>query len=201
MNFKVPFNWFDMALIALLVAGIFRGRKRGMSVEFLTVLKWLFVVFGASALYQPLGDVIYSSNIFSQLFSYIVAYLGIGLVILGLFALFSRSLGGKLLGSDFFGSAEYPLGMTAGLIRVACVIVAVLALLNARAFTPAEIKAEQKYQNDNYGSDFFPTLHSVQSDVFERSLTGPWIKKNLGFVLIKPTVMVQKGLRRQTAFR
>jgi hypothetical protein len=40
---------------------------------------------------------------------------------------------------------------------------------------------------DIYGSDFFPGLHSLQTTVFDRSLTGPWIKENLGFLLIKPT--------------
>lgn len=201
MNFKVPFNWFDVALVALLVTGVFRGRRRGMSVEFLTVLKWLFIVFGAAAFYQPLGDLISANGFFSQLFGYIVAYLGIAALIFGLFALFGRGLGGKLLGSDAFGNAEYPLGMTAGLIRFACVILAVLALLNARSYTSAEIKAEQKYVDDNYGSDYFPTLRSVQSEVFEQSLTGPWIKKYLAFALIKPTTLPQKGLRPQTAFR
>ncbi len=201
MNFKVPFNWFDVALVALLVTGIFRGRKRGMSVEFLTFIKWLFVVFGAGALYEPVGQLIAANGIFSQLFSFIVAYLGIALLIYGLFALFKRGLGGKFLGSDFFGNAEYPLGMTAGLLRFACVIVAALALLNARDYTPAEVKAEKKYQDENYGSDFFPTLHSMQTEVFEKSLTGPWIKKNMAFVLIKPTPFFEKGLRRQAAVR
>jgi len=45
----------------------------------------------------------------------------------------------------------------------------------------------ENFQNDVYGSNFFPTLHSVQSAVFERSLLGPWIKENLSFLLIKPT--------------
>jgi hypothetical protein len=62
----------------------------------------------------------------------------------------------------------------------------VLALLNARYYSQAEIKAKLKYTNDVYGSDFFPTLQSVQSQVFEKSLTGSWIKNQLAFLLIKP---------------
>ena len=62
-----------------------------------------------------------------------------------------------------------------------------LALLNARYFSPAEVKAMEAFQNDVYGSNFFPGLHSLQSSVFERSLLGPWIKNNLSFFLIKST--------------
>jgi hypothetical protein len=77
--------------------------------------------------------------------------------------------------------------MASGLVRFSCILLAALALLNARYFSPTEVKAREKYDNDVYGSSFFPTLHSVQSTVFDRSLTGPWIKENLGFLLIKPT--------------
>ena len=32
-----------------------------------------------------------------------------------------------------------------------------------------------------------PVDESVQVTVFDKSLTGPWIKENLGFLLIEPT--------------
>jgi hypothetical protein len=66
-------------------------------------------------------------------------------------------------------------------------LVVLLALLNAPEFEPADVKAMKKYQNDNFGSEFFPTWHSVQADVFERSLVGPWIRQDLAFLLITPT--------------
>jgi len=121
------------------------------------------------------------------LFCYVAAYLTAGLVVLMVFAGIKRGLGGKLLGSDIFGKAEYYLGMGSGLVRFSCMLLAALALLNARYFSPTEVKAMENFQNDVYGSNFFPTLHTVQSAVFERSLLGPWIKENLSFLLIKPT--------------
>ena len=60
-------------------------------------------------------------------------------------------------------------------------------------FSPANnafwesLEAMAKFQNDNYGSQFFPTLSSVQSSVFEKSFLGPQIKKYASFLLIKPT--------------
>jgi hypothetical protein len=77
--------------------------------------------------------------------------------------------------------------MGSGLVRYACVVLMFLALLNARAFTPSEVKAIEKFQEDAYGSHVFPTLYTLQVAVFERSLVGPCIQHNLSFLLITPT--------------
>jgi hypothetical protein len=78
-------------------------------------------------------------------------------------------------------------------------LLAVLALLNSRYFSPTEVRAMQKFQDDVYGSNFFPTLHSLQSTVFDRSPTGAWIKQNLGFLLIKPTEPEKRELHQHDA--
>ena len=41
---KLPFNWFDFVLVVVLVVGVFRGRKHGMSEELLPLLKWLAIL-------------------------------------------------------------------------------------------------------------------------------------------------------------
>ena len=87
--------------------------------------------------------------------------------------------------------------MGSGLVRFSCFVLVGLALLNARYYTPAEVKAEEKFQNDMYGSHYFPGLHSVQAVVFEKSLVGPWVKENLDFLLIKPTAPENKQLQRR----
>jgi hypothetical protein len=35
-------------------------------------------------------------------------------------------------------------------------------------------------------------LHTFQKAVFEDSLTGPWVKNHLGFVLLDPTAAEEK---------
>ncbi len=182
---KLPFNFFDFVLLAVLVAGVLRGRKHGMSEDLLGLFKWLAILIICALAYEPIGKMFVGS--FTLLFCYVMAYLTAGLVVLIVFAGIKRALGGKLLGSDIFGKAEYYLGMGSGLVRFTCMLLAALALLNARYFSPTEVKAMENFQNDVYGSNFFPTLHTVQSAVFERSLLGPWIKENLSFLLIKPT--------------
>ena len=116
-----------------------------------------------------------------------------------LFVGIKRVLRGKLVGSDIFGRTEYYLGMGSGLVRFSCMLLAALALLNARYFSPTEVRAMEKFQDDVYGSNFFPTLHSLQATVFNRSLTGPWIKDNLGFLLIKPAEPENKDLHQKEA--
>ena len=184
----MPINLFDLALVGLLVAGIYRGRKHGMSEELMLLLKWLVIVFGCAAIYEPLGQMFsQTTGLFGLLGSYLAVYIVVALLVFGLFALLKHSLGGKLVGSDIFGRSEYYLGMVSGFVRFGCILLTALALLNARFYTPMEVRAMEKFQDDVYGSNYFPTLHSFQAEVFERSIAGAWIKKNLDFLLIKPT--------------
>jgi len=104
------------------------------------------------------------------------------------------AIGGKLIGCDLFGGAEYYLGMCAGAVRYACIILVGMALLNARYYPPAEVRAHIKYQEDNYGSVYFPTVCAVQHQVFDESFTGRMTKNYLGILLIRPTTPEEKGL-------
>ena len=195
---QLPFNFFDVVLVVLLVAGILRGRRHGMSEELMGLLMWVAIVFGCAVIYQPGGDLIGQfTSLFSRLTCYLVAYVVGALLVVLLFAGIKRGLDGKLLGSDVFGRSEYYLGMGAGLVRFSCILLAVLALLNARYFSPAEVRAMEKRDIDLYGSTYFPGLHSVQATVFDKSLTGPWIKENLGFLLIVPTKPEDKELHQK----
>ena len=193
-----PINLFDLVLVAVLVVGVMRGRKHGMSEELLSLLQWLAILVACSFGYEPLGRLFaQTSHVLSLLTCYLLAYVAVGLAVLFVFLGIKRGLGGKLLGSDVFGQAEYPLGMGSGLVRVSCMLLAAMALLNARYYSPEEVRAERKFQDDVYGSNFFPTLQTLQSTVFERSLTGPWIKDHLSFLLIKPTQPEDKKIKQK----
>jgi uncharacterized membrane protein required for colicin V production len=196
---KLPINAFDCLVIFVLAFGIFRGRKHGMSEELFGLIKWLAVAIGCAMLYQPAGQWLASSTPFSLLFSFLFVYTVAALVILGIFAFFKHRLGGKLVGSDIFGRAEYYLGMGSGAVRFSCMLVAALALLNARYFNPTEVRAMEDFQNDVYGSNFFPTLHTAQAVVFEKSVAGSWIKEHLSFLLITPTQPEDKSLHQKEA--
>jgi uncharacterized membrane protein required for colicin V production len=196
---KLPINAFDLVVLVTIVIGIMRGRKHGMSEELIGLVKWLAVVIGCAFIYEPAGQWFAQSSPFSLLASFLLVYIAAALLILSLFALCKYRLGGKLVGSDIFGRAEYYLGMGSGIVRLSCILLAFLALLNARYFSPMEVRAMQKFQDDVYGSNYFPTWHTAQEVVFERSMSGPWIRDHLGFLLIKPTQPEDKSFHQKEA--
>jgi len=191
----LPFNLFDILLVVILVAGLVHGRKQGLSRELLRLIKWAALLFASALIYQPVGLVIAKTSFFSLLTSYLFAYLGTALLIFGLFSLLERRWAPKLAGSDVFGRSEYFLGMGSAMVRFACVLLMSLSLLNAREFTPTELKAIDQYQEEAYGTHIFPGLHSLQTEIFEKSFAGSWIKQDLGFLLITPTAACSRPAR------
>ena len=193
---NLPFNWFDVLLVLVLALGIARGRKRGLSQEIFTMTLWLVVIAVCAVSYMPVGDLMASTTPFSALFSYVVSYIALAGLLALVFMPIKRAMGGKMISADSFGRAEYYVGMPAGMIRFLCILIAFLAVLNAREYTTKEIVDREKYQKEVYGSEFFPGLSTLQRDVFEKSFTGPHIKKYLSFLLIKPTAPQRKQIKR-----
>lgn len=184
---NLPFNWFDVFVLLLLLVGYSCGKKNGMSKESLAVLMWIAVMLLSAIAYQPLGDWLASTAQLGKLTSYLLAYSVTAALVAVVFMLVTGKLGEKLKGSDAFGKGEFYLAMPAGILRFACIILVLLALLNARYYPTAEVKATIKYDQDNYGSSFFPHLYAVQDDVFKKSFVGSQVHQYLGFLLIKPT--------------
>lgn len=195
MNFAAfTVSWVDLAVVALLITGIFRGRKRGMSEELLDIIRWALVLVIAAIFYQPLGQWLAESTPFSLLSCYIFTYTMI-VVVLKLVATFiRRRVGDKLVGSDVFGNAEYYLGMVAGFFRYAMVIIVVFAFLNARYYSPEELQADASFQAYNFGDIRFPTLATLQDQVFKKSTVGQMSQQYLSIVLIAPTAPEDKHL-------
>lgn len=185
---EISFCWVDLTIMILLGVGLFRGRKRGMSGELLDLMKWLLIVFGGALLYQPIT--FYLSLVvpgLSALGGYLVAYIGFGLIMVLIFGSLKHNLGEKLSQGDLFGPVEYYLGMVSGMVRWACIIVATMALIHAREYTPVEVKAREKAQEDNFGSIRFFRLYSLQADVFKSSAIGRTIENSCPGLLIKAT--------------
>lgn len=187
-------GWVDLLVVTLLIIGVVRGRKRGMSEEVLDVIKWVLILGVGSLCYAPIGGILSDATPFSRLSAYLTTYLVIIAVFMVVFSFLKRQLGGKILGSDTFGNAEYYLGMCAGGVRYASMIFVAMALLHARYYSPADVKAELKYQIDTYGSNIFPGLCNFQHMVFTESMAGRLTESFLPVLLIKPTAPEDKGL-------
>ena len=186
-NGNLPVNWFDVFVLLMLFVGYLRGKKNGMSQESLAVLKWVAVMLLPAIAYEPLGIWLDSVANLGKLTSFLIAYTVTALVVALIFMLVTGTLGEKMKGSDAFGKAEFYLAKPAGMLRFACVVIVLLALLNARYYSTAEVRAAKKYDQDNYGSSFFPHLFSIQDDVFKNSFVGSQVHEHLGFLLIKST--------------
>jgi uncharacterized membrane protein required for colicin V production len=193
----VFFNWFDLVVVALLVVGIFVGRKRGMSLELLSLLQWLMIVFVAAMVCNPLGSMLADISGISPVLSYITAYLMAAVVIKILFMVIRRMAGEKLVASDVFGNFEYYLGMIAGMVRFACIILFVMALLNARQVGKAELDAQLRSQREWAGSIYFPPYGVIQRSVFSDSITGRAVKQYLSAQLINVDSSAGGGAHRE----
>lgn len=189
-------NWFDLMALFALVVGAFVGRKRGLSEELLPVVQWLGMVVISGLFYEPLGRLLSLLTQLTLLPSNILAYLAL-MVLVGLIFQGIRTLvGDKLVESDVFGKLEYFLGAVAGSVRFACIVVAVLAVLHARYFSPQELAAQAKMQRDNFGNVTFPTFGTIQKDVFARSRSGRFVERYLTQQLISPTAPGTRAVNR-----
>jgi Colicin V production protein. len=187
---NLPVNWFDGVVVAMLIIGLFRGRKHGMSKEALLLLKWVSLVLVCGLWYKTAAQLLVNIAALSRLASYIFGYLLLAFVIVLLFMALRRLVVYRVAENNLFGSAEYYLGMLSGMIRFACMLLAVLALLNAPFYTAADIKTHDAYVKRWFGGglysgDYFPSLQTVQEQVFTKSFTGPYIKDYLGPLLIE----------------
>ena len=184
----LPFNWFDMTVVVVLGFGLFRGRRNGMAKELLPLLQWLVMVPACGLGYALLAGVL-AGFIPNKMWNCLVAYLALALVVFIFFTVLKRQLDEKLVKSNFFKGGEYYLGMMSGMVRYACVLLFVLALLNAPVYTPVEIAQQTAYDQKNFGGglftgNYFPHLFQVQAEVFKGSFVGPRIKDHLGMLLI-----------------
>jgi uncharacterized membrane protein required for colicin V production len=197
---SLGFNFFDIVLVAVLGFGFWRGRRNGMSKEAVPTAKWVVLVVACTLGYASVGGLLIHygiiRNVFGKLFreqtaAYVAAYLAIALVVFIIFSYIKKAFKEKLDGDSAFGNSEYYLGMLAGTVRYACMMVFFLALLNAPVYTMADINARQEFNNRwfggglaGYSGDFIPSIDEVQAGVFKDSLLGPQIKNNLSVLLI-----------------
>jgi uncharacterized membrane protein required for colicin V production len=192
-------SWVDFLTLIIVGVGFVHGRKRGLSEELLDTAQWLLIVVAGAFLYHTLGDLLNQRPLLSPLSYYLLSYILIAVSIKLVFVFFKKRLGQKLVESDMFGRFEFYGGMAAGSVRWLCMYLFVLSMLHAPHYTPEELAARKKAVDYNFGSDFFPSIDKIQSEVFKVSLTGKGADKFLGAFLISPTSSDAKALRGETS--
>ena len=200
---NMAFNYFDIVVVVWLIIGVLRGRKLGMSQELLPMLKWITIVIVAGLFYRPFSLIIRqnTSTGFDPLWANVTAYVIIMLGILLVFTWIKKAIGDKLVGSDIFGSAEYYLGMLGGMIRFACMLLVLLALMHSRLYTTEELVATAKMQKQAFEDISFPTYGSIQHAVLSQSFTGRLVSENLPMILIASVTPDQRPKRETPAHK
>lgn len=178
------FSWFDFVTVIMLGAGIWVGRRRGMSAELLDLLVWSGVV-GLGALTNPgFGRWLVVNVHFSTGTSYVLAYLLVMSTVLFLGFAVRRWIGAKLVSADTFGRMEYYLGMVAGAVRFLLMLLAVLAVLHGPYISQEELSKKIEAQRRDLGEIYFPPFGQIQRNIFKDSLTGRMVEKHLYAVLV-----------------
>jgi uncharacterized membrane protein required for colicin V production len=181
---RLPINYVDLIVVVWLIIGLLYGRKRGMTQELLPMIQWVAIVVLAGFFYHPFSIIIREYAHFDHLWCNILAYLLIAFGVHLIYLWIKHLIHQKLIGSDLFGRAEYYFGMLAGLVRFACMLVVVCALMNARIITSAELAKTEKAQSDAFSDIRFPTYGSIQQSVLFESYSGRLVEANLNPVLI-----------------
>lgn len=183
---NITVGWFDGLVAVMLIVGLLRGRRRGMSAELLDLFLWILIVVVGGLGHTVLGKMFSNIAGTGLMFSYIVSYLGIAVFLGIIFTMLKHGVGEKLIGSDVFGNLEYYLGMCSGMVRFFCMVFMFMAVLNARLYTGTELKDQIKYQEKELGSVYFPTVGMMQKSVFQDSFVGKFTKDNLSMLLVTP---------------
>ncbi len=187
---NLPVNWFDGVVLGMLIIGLFLGRKHGMTKEILPLLKWVSLVVVCGIWYPLAAQLLVNTVQLSQVPSCIIGYLLLAFVVVLVFMFLKWLLASRLGDKGLFGGGEYYLGMLSGMIRFACMLLAVLALLNAPVYTAQDIKKHEAYVKQWFGGglysgNYFPSLYTIQGQIFTKSFAGPYIKDYLGPLLIE----------------
>jgi len=189
---NLPINWFDLALVGVLGFGLWRGRRNGMSKEAMVVFQWLTLVLVAGMGYSLFAPTYANTLGTGKVASAMLGYGTLALAVLLVFYILKGIFVSRLTGSNFFGGGEYYLGMISGMIRFGCMLLAALALLNAPYYTQEEIQKNNAYVQRWFGGglysgNYFPTVDSMQEQVFKKSFSGHYITNYLGTLLIDTT--------------
>ncbi len=182
-------NWFDILALGLLIWGVVRGRKLGMSGELLPLLQWAVIVVVGAYAHAPLGQQLKALIPVSLTGCKVIAYIAIALVAASLTGILKAKMGEKLVSKDIFGSGEFYLGMGAGVVHHALILIAGLALLNSVSYSKAQVDAAAQKAQADFGSDFFGWVHParIQHTAFRESIVGPQIRTHVGHLLIGPS--------------
>jgi uncharacterized membrane protein required for colicin V production len=179
-------NWFDIAVLFLVLLGARRGFRQGLSEEFIGLLQWLagLSLFGFWHMSW--------AHELSRWFKIRLVY-GELLVVLGLL-MGTSWLSSKIeeiwiensFNLEIATGIDQFLGMFCGLLKSMCLAFALMALLSFPSFTKSDLISSKEYQREWFGTLEFPTVGDLQQEVISQSYTGQKVQRLLVVFMRKP---------------
>lgn len=181
---QLSFNWFDAVFLITIGFGCYDGKKNGLSGEHIPLFKWMLIGLAGGVMGDLFGSLLQMTLSLSSYWSRMIGaalWIGTGW---GVFAFLNSKGITQLKDSDWFGKVEYPLGVVAGALRLLCILLTVMSLLNGRIYTTAQIQAQREEQIRELGSAIFPTVGMINGAVFKGSYIGPRLNRWMGWAFI-----------------
>ena len=94
-NMNLPtftISWVDFLTVAVIMIGIARGRRRGLSEELLDTIQWILIVVAGAFLYRYVGNFLNQKPVLSLLTYYIFSYILIAILIKVIFTFIKKGI-------------------------------------------------------------------------------------------------------------
>lgn len=178
-------NLYDFLFLALIIVGIVTSKK-GLPIELLPFGRWFFIVVLGGFVHAPLAGFIVRVGKMSFGSAAILSYFILAAIVIMIFIGLKTAAQRTIETYRFFGKADHALGMAVGGLKMLCVAIAVMALLNSRNVSEKQMAANAKMQEKNFGSINFPTLDKINKGVIHDSFLGGVTTQYAPFLLIQP---------------
>jgi hypothetical protein len=180
------FHWFDLLVIVAIGLGVYLNRHGNALHQIFGVIHWLAVLVVCAFLYKKPAMWLADATGMRPDIAALILYPLIVAAVYFLFGIKRRSLAKQADKVEMFGHREYHVAMAVGGLKAAIILFVGMAWINARYVTDADLHDYDVFCQDNFGGIHWPTLSTVQEDVFVDALSGRMARKYLSRVLVTP---------------
>ena len=180
---------FDIVVLVWLAIGLFRGWRNGISLEVLLLPQWAAAAAVGAVAYPYLGGLILHMSNCSMVAGARWGYLIPALIAYAVASRIRHLVGNRLADADLFGKAEFALGTIFGALRFSCMLLIVIALIDA--YLPAEWEARAKSARLEGMGSYTINPVQVQRDTLLNSRTCRLARLYLKPALIWPSHLLE----------
>ncbi len=184
MSFSTTFHWFDLVLVLAFGVSMYFYRHSNSVKQILGVLHWLLVFVISAFVYKyPASWLMQSFDMRPDVAALIIYPLIVALFYF-LLGVKRKSMARDADKVEMFGRQEYRVAMFMGALKTVAITLVVIAWVHGRYVTPFELEEYEKFCQENFGSIRWPTLSTVQRDIFSESFSGKAVEKYMKRLMV-----------------